>query len=277
VAKSVPTRNGGRIEGKIMWKQGLILVTLLAACDSTSGGGGSGGSGSDYKKVSIASSVGKTYVTEGPVMAMLNGFDEPLNTNATIQFVSSKQIVMNGITLNKDSDSNTFRSADGKTTLQVNNSIDGVSTDQILYYLSTQDSGSTTMLGAMVSGNTTASADIPHTGTAIYSGKMTVYGDLGLPSTTDGPVLIVQLATADLSGSVSFANRSVALDPTKMVNGTFYTTMQSAEPTPVVAGTIDGSFFGAGASEMGGTLTFDYAPTGTPTEAYVGYYGATRQ
>lgn len=252
-----------------MLKRSLLFLLALAACD-----GGGGGGGNPYPPISLNSVAGETFVSEGPRMTTLDGFTPATQTASTIQFASASQITLNGVVLTRDATGNTFRSGDGTVTLTVETGITGVQTDQILYMLATQDQGGTTSLQPLVAGNLTAASDLPQTGQAIYSGTMVLYNDLGQPLTMAGPAFFVDLNSAVLSGSLTFASEYVEIVPTTMVGGSFATTLTSLETVPTVEGSIDGAFFGATGQEIGGTLILTYAPGGIPTETYVGYYGA---
>lgn len=270
------SRKQQKIEQHIMWKPQFLALLALAACDDLIDDGGSTSS-NPYPPLSVAAAQGQTFVPEGPSMIALNGYDPVTDAAASIEVVSATEIRYNAITLTADADGKTFRSGDGKTVVTLQSSIDGVGTDQILYALATETSGSETFLSSFVMGNATASGDLPTpgTGTATYAGKMTVFNDLGLPVTLAGPVLTVSLQTASVNGSFDFANTTAVLVPTTIVDGTFYTTLASTEASPVVTGTIDGTMFGANGEEIGGTLGLQVNSNGTPTESYVGYYGAT--
>lgn len=254
-----------------MWKNSLVLVCALAACD---GGGSSGGA---TPVVSAKSLAGKSFSATVPSMQIGNGYNSPNATVETVQFNSASQITVNGILLTKGSDG-VFRSADSTLALTVSGNIDGLSTDQILYMMANQTLGGTDTLTPMVAGNVTATANIPQSGTATYAGKMVLYDDVGNRlATMDGPVVVVSLATADVTGGVTFAGSFAALKQTRMANGNFSTTMQSGESTPRVTGTINGQLYGSSGSEMGGTLSLEFGSGGTPTDSYVGYYGAALQ
>lgn len=255
----------------------LVACATLVACDGGSGGGGGGTTAGDYRPVTLKSQVGKTYSPTGPSMAILDGYSLATPDTATINFVSPTQINMNGIILTKDSTSNTFRSADGKVVLTVDTSIDPTQTDQILYMLGSETLSGVTTITPYVAGNRTAQADLPHGGTALYAGTMSLFNDLGQPLTTDGPVLIIGLDTGTVNGTVPFAGKTALLAPTTLSGGAFSTTLSSGEAVPVVSGTIDGAFYGNQGEEIGGTLGLTFAPGGTPSETYVGYYGTTKQ
>lgn len=257
----------------MMWKPQAIALLLLGACD-----GGDTGSSPDptYAPLSVASAAGKTYVPAGPAMIKGDGYDPVVDATATIEVISAKQIRVDGVLLTADVGTSTFRSDDGKTVVMLDSAIDGVTTDQMLFALASQQVGGETYLSTYVMGNATAVGDIPITAKpAVYTGKMTVFDDNGLQQTMDGPVLIVSLATADLTGTLTFANHVAVLESTKITDGSFYTTMASTETDPVVTGAIDGSFFGAEAEEIGGTVGIQVNDSGTPTSSYIGYYGTT--
>ena len=258
-----------------MWKPQLIALLSLAACDGLNTFETSPTTSDPNAPLTLSSAVGKTYVPAGPTMITANGFDVVGDRSATIQVVSSKQINVNGVPLQADATGTTFRSADGTYVMQVASSIDGVSTDQILYMLASEQVGGQSLATAYVMGNATPASGIPTSGTAVYTGKMTVVDDLGNAQTMAGPVLVVSLDTAAVNGSFSFAQTTVSLAQTKMSNGSFLTTVSSAEAQPIVTGTIDGTMFGATGQEIGGTVGLQYNPNGTPNQSYIGYYGAT--
>jgi hypothetical protein len=251
----------------------LMACATLVACD----GGGGGGTPTAYKPVSLRNQTGKTYTVAGPSMTILDGYTTSTPKTSTITFLSPTQINMNGIVLTKDATSNTFRSADGKVVLAVDMAIAPTQTDQILYMLGSETLSGVTAITPYVAGNRTAQADMPHGGSASYTGTMTLYNDLGAPVTTAGPFLVIGLDTGSVNGTVAFAGTNALLAPTTMSGGAFSTTLASTETVPVVSGTIDGAFYGNQGEEIGGTLDLTFAPGGTASETYVGYYGTERQ
>lgn len=258
-----------------MWKPQLLALLSLAACDGLNTFDSGPTPTSADAPLTLSSAAGKTYVPVGPTMVTLNGFDVVGDRSATIQVVSSKQINVNGVPLTADSSGTTFRSADGAYVMQVASSMAGVSTDQILYMLASEQVNGQSLATAFVMGNVTPTSGIPTSGTAVYTGKMTVVDDLGNAQTMDGPALTISLATADVNGHFTFADTTVSLAQTKMSNGAFFTTVSSSEAKPVVTGTIDGTMFGSTGQEIGGTVGLQYNPDGTPNQSYIGYYGAT--
>ena len=262
-----------------MWKPQLLALLSLAACD------GLGGLTNDtpttsnpYPPLTLSSAVGKTYVPAGPTMVTGNGFDVVGDRSATITVISATQLLVNNsLTLNLQSDGKTFKSDDGSYKLVVNGNVEGFTTDQVLYMLASEElkvegQWQTT---AYVMGNTTPAADIPTSGTATYSGKMTVFNDAGVETTMEGPTLTVDLQRATVNGTVPYGTNVATLTPTALDQGTFLTTMSSGGSTPVITGTIDGTMFGASGKEIAGTVGIQYNPGGTATESVVGYYGTT--
>ncbi len=255
-----------------MWQRSLVLVATLAACDT----GGGPPVDPNYRPVSLKSVAGNSYVADGPQMSIRDGFTPATNTSASVLFVSTTQINFNGLLLTKEDDG-LFWSADHTVSLKVDTELSKDQTDQILYMLANQTIGLTTTLTPFVAGNTTLLADIPHSGSAVYSGSMTLYDDLGNGVTSAGPNLFVDFVSSTVDGGLSFAGSYVPIDvPATVTNGSFAATVSTGGATPTVAGTIDGSFFGDQAAEIGGTITLTYAPTGTPSETYVGYFGVAR-
>lgn len=253
----------------------LVACASLAACDG--GGGGGVVTPTAYEPVSLSNQTGKSYTVTGPSMTILDGNTAITPETAAITFLSPTQVNMNGIVLTKDATSDTFRSADGKVVLTVDTAISPTQTDQILYMLGRETLSGITAITPYVAGNRTALADMPHGGSASYTGTMTLYNDLGAPVTTAGPFLVIGLDTGSVNGTVAFAGTNALLAPTTMSGGAFSTTLASTEPAPVVSGTIDGAFYGDQGKEIGGTLGLTFAPGGTPSETYVGYYGTERQ
>lgn len=249
----------------------LGLAALVAACD-----GGGGGGNNPYAPVSLKSVAGNSYVADGPQMSIRDGFTPASTVPANILFVSATQVNFNGLLLTKEADG-LFWSADHTVSMKIDTALTKKETDQILYMMATQTSGLTTSVTPFVAGNTTALADIPHSGTGVYSGTMTLYDDLGNGFTSAGPTLFVDFVSATVDGGVTFAGTYVPIEtPATVTNGNFAASLTTGGATPTVSGTMDGSYFGNAASEIGGTITITYAPTGTPSETYVGYYGAAK-
>lgn len=257
-----------------MFKKSLFLILSLSACNAIGGGGGGGSATS----ANLGSFTGDTFDAVGASMSLLDGYDPVRDNGATVQIVSTNEIRVNGTTLTREGKTDTFRSDDGDMVLTLQTGIDGLTTTQILYTLLREEAGSDTTLTPLVLGNRTDASAIPQSGSASFAGQMTIANDLSLTTTVEGPVLFLSLSTGDVTGNLVFADTYfLVLDPTKLTNGSFYTTMASNEPVPVMTGTIDGALYGKDADEIGGTISLEYAPDGTPIETYLGYYGATKQ
>ena len=270
------TKQNKKSEKHNMWKPQLLALLSLAGCDGLNTFSSSPTPSSAAAPLTLSSAAGTTYVPAGPSMVAGNGFDTVTDRSAKIQIVSSTQINVNDVPLYADADGVTFRSLDGTYVMKVNSATGDYTTDQALYMLAAEASGGQNLLSTYVMGNTTAAADIPKSGTASYSGSMTLFNEAGAPlATLAGPALVVSLDTAKVNGHFTYADTTVSLAETTLVNGSFLTTMKSGEASPLVTGTIDGSMFGAGGKEISGTVGLQYNPDGTPTESYVGYYGVT--
>jgi hypothetical protein len=256
----------------MMIRKSLAVFCLLAACDT---GGGNGPA--PEVAVTVASQVGKTFVPAGPAMALYDGYDPAVTETATVMVISSTQINLNGVVLTKDPTGTIFRSNDGTITLDVQSDVDNVGTDQILYMMATQKLGGVTSISTYVAGNASTQSEIPRIGTAAYSGSVVLFNDTKQQSTVGGLVFVVSLDTSTISGGLTFAGRLLTIASASTATGSFKSTLTSGEATPVVTGEIDGAFYGAKGQEIGGTINLDYAPDGTSSETYVGYYGTTQQ
>lgn len=258
----------------------LSLPLILAAC---AGGGSSGGGGSasttpfsSWAAVAPNSTVqlsgGSTQYTYTSTSATLNGQSitgasvtvaenaSNIPTSVTIQSAQGASVSVNtanGDTITTSGGVLSGQSKDGKTQIL------GISYDYQSFGIWNNGSGSGTV-GAVTSGNATAAANIPTTGSATFSGKsLGVYGSNGAGYFT----------AADMTANVNFANRSIAFATTNTTNtdtgakvaglnmgGSFAYNAGSGQFSGGVgtvngmSGTGSGQFYGPAATEIGGTV-----------------------
>jgi C-lobe and N-lobe beta barrels of Tf-binding protein B len=272
---------------------GVLIAISVAGCGGGSGGGAStaaaslpGKSGLLFVPASATSIAGVQAQTGQGATLTVNGATASLVTggistgNLTLQGTSS-----NGLT-------QAYANTSGSTAVTVSKDAGaaGQLTDAMYGVVVTSNSAGD-YLGSYHYGTLTPTSSMPTT-TATYSGKFVgieLNASKSVRTLAGNSTLTANFGAGTVSGGITgisspttntLTNYGLSMNGTISGNTysgtTAFTSVGGGAPGTVTASSLNGGFYGAGASQTAGSLTIQGTPTGYSTLAITGAFGGKK-